>query len=473
MTNRRYWAVALALGAVLYAGAALAQQDLLRQIQDEYVSLHEKLRPAVVNIDVKGKQDEETAGQMNDLFHFFNMPVPQERQRERGPAPRMRGTGSGFIYDPQGYIITNNHVVEQADEITVRLASGKEFPAKVVGADPETDLAVIKIESSEPLTALTLGDSDKVKVGEFAIAIGSPRGFEGSVSFGHISALGRENLAGLAVQGLTFQHLIQTDAAINLGNSGGPLCNINGEVVGINTAIVMGANSIGFAIPINTAKTTVPLLISQGKVTRGYLGVSIDDAKNYSDVNTLGLPDEDGAVVRQVQPDTPAAKAGMQTYDVIRKVNGEPIKNASELVRRISAFPPGTTVKLEVLREKNTVEVDVNLMERNVAANQRADEKPVLGLKVQEVNPQILERLGMGKDVKGVIVVDVESGSPAEEARLVQGDVITEVAQKPVTSAAEFRQLVEKNAEPGKSLLVRFVRGNNNPDITIIRVPKQ
>ena len=471
MRNRRFVAAALGLCAMMYAGAALAEQDLLHQIQTEYVSLHDKLRPAVVNIDVKGKQDAEAAGQMDDLFHFFNMPVPQERQR--GPAPRMRGTGSGFIYDPQGYIITNNHVVEQADEITVRLMGGKEYPAKVVGTDPETDLAVIKIEAGEPLPALTLGDSDKVKVGEFAIAIGSPRGFEGSVSFGHISALGREGLAGLAMQGLTFQHLIQTDAAINLGNSGGPLCNIDGEVVGINTAIVMGANSIGFAIPINTAKDTVPLLISKGKVTRGYLGVSIDDAKNYSDVNTLGLPDDSGAVVRQVQPDTPAAKAGIQTYDVIRKVNGEPVKNASELVRKISAFPPNTTVKLEVFREKNTIEVDVNLMERNVVANGRTADKPILGLRVQETNPQILEKMGMGKDVKGVLVVDVEAGSPAEEARLMQGDIITEVAQKPVTSAAEFRQLVEKNAEPGKSLLVRFVRGNNNPDITIIRVPKQ
>ncbi len=470
MRKRNFVAVALALGALLCTGASFAQ-DLLHQIQSEYVALHEKLRPAVVNIDVKGKQESESAGQMDDLFHFFNVPAPQERQR--GPAPRMRGTGSGFIYDPQGYIITNNHVVEQAEEITVRLASGKEYPAKVIGTDPETDLAVIKIEASEPLTALTLGDSDKVKVGEFAIAIGSPRGFEGSVSFGHISALGREGLAGLTMQGLTFQHLIQTDAAINLGNSGGPLCNIDGEVVGINTAIVMGANSIGFAIPINTAKNTVPVLISQGKVTRGYLGVSIDDAKNYQDVNTLGLPDDNGAVVRQVQPDTPASKAGLQTYDVIRKVNGEPVKNASELVRKISAFPPGTTVKLEVLREKNTIEVDVNLMERNLVANQRAAEKPVFGLKVQELNPQILERMGMGKDVKGVIVVDVESGSPAEEARLMQGDIITEVAQKSVTSPAEFRQLVEKNAEPGKSLLIRFVRGNNNPDITIIHVPKQ
>jgi len=470
MKIRQFAAVAVALGALLCTGAAVAQ-DLLHQIQNEYVALHDKLRPAVVNVDVKGKQDAESAGQMDDLFHFFNIPAPQERQR--GPAPRMHGTGSGFIYDAQGYIITNNHVVEQADEITVRLASGKEYPAKVIGTDPETDLAVIKIDAAEPLTALTLGDSDKVKVGEFAIAIGSPRGFEGSVSFGHISALGREGLAGLAMQGLTFQHLIQTDAAINLGNSGGPLCNIDGEVVGINTAIVMGANSIGFAIPINTAKATVPLLISEGKVTRGYLGVSIDDAKNYADVKSLGLPDEEGAVVRQVQPDTPAAKAGIQTYDVIRKVNGESVKTASELVRKISAFPPGTTVKLEILRDKNPMEVEVNLMERNVVANQRAAEKPVLGLKVQEVNPQILERMGMPKETKGVLVVDVESGSPAEEARLMQGDIITEVAQKSVGTPAEFRQQVEKNSEPGKSLLVRFVRGNNSPDITIIRVPKE
>ncbi|MBW7865647.1 MAG: trypsin-like peptidase domain-containing protein [Candidatus Hydrogenedentes bacterium] len=471
MRHFRHLGIAALVCAAALSAAAQAPGSLLQQIQDEYVRLHDQLRPSVVNIDVQGKSEEPDMGSMEDLYRFFNLPMPTPDQQRRMPS-RPRGTGSGFIYDAAGYIITNNHVVENADKITVRLANGKEYEATVAGNDPETDIAVVKIEPDEPLQPLVLGDSDKVKVGEFAIAIGSPRNLEGSVSFGHVSALGRENLRDLAMQGLTFQNLIQTDAAINLGNSGGPLCNIRGEVIGINTAIVFGANSIGFAIPINTAKATVPMLISDGRVSRGYLGVSIDDAKNYDGVDTLGLPDMDGAVVRQVQPDTPAAKADLKTYDVIRKVNGEPVKTASELVRKISSFTPGTTVTLEVWRDKAQVNIEITLTERNVRENMRAAEKSVLGIRVQELAPQMLERMGMDKDLKGVVVINVDPGSPAEDARLMQGDIIIEVAQQPVTSPAEFFTTVEKHAEPGKSLLVRYVRGNNDPDITVIRVPK-
>lgn len=475
MNTRRIMMTAVAAALVICVGAqAQDGVTLLREIQNAFVQLHDRLRPSVVNIDVQGKMEtmEMTPfGPMDDLFRFFNMPAPQEQRRPQQMRPQ--GTGSGFIYDASGLIITNNHVVEDAEKIVVRLHNGNEYDAEVVGTDPETDIAVIKIQANETLTPLPLGDSDQVKVGEFAIAIGSPRGFEGSVSFGHVSALGRENLQGLAMQGLTFQHLIQTDAAINLGNSGGPLCNIDGQVIGINTAIVFGANSIGFAIPINTAKQTVPLLIAEGKVTRGYLGVSIDDASTYTDVDSLGLPDKKGAVVRQVQPDTPADKAGLKTYDVIRKVDGEEVGSASELVRKISAHAPGTSVKLEIWRDRAPMEVDVALTERKVAAERRAAEESVLGLKVREITPTILERLGLKSGVKGVVVVEVEPGSPAAEARLTEGDIITEVAQKPVTNPTEFFQLMEENGTPGKALLIRFMRGNNDPDITIIRVPEE
>lgn len=462
-------AVAMIVSAGVYAQDGM---DLLLEIQNQFVRLHDRLRPAVVNIDVQGKTEtfEMTPfGPMEDLFRFFNIPdMPERKQIQRRP----QGTGSGFIYDAKGLIITNNHVVEDAEKIVVRLHNGNEYEAEVVGTDPETDIAVIKIDPKEPLTTLPLGDSDTLKVGEFAIAIGSPRGFEGSVSFGHISALGRENLSGLRMQGLTFQNLIQTDAAINLGNSGGPLCNIKGEVIGINTAIVFGANSIGFAIPINTAKQTVPVLIAEGKVTRGYLGVSIDDAKNYADVESLGLTDHKGAVVRQVQPDTPADKAGLKTYDVIRKVNGMEVENASDLVRKISSFSPGTTVTLEILRDRKSLEVQVNLTERKVVAELRAREKSILGIKVQDITPTILERLGLQTGTKGVVITEVEPGSPAQDAMLMEGDLIIEVAQKPVTNVREFYKQMEDNAQPGKAILIRFVRGNRDPDITIIRVPK-
>jgi len=476
MNRKMKWMLcAVLLAAVCFSTYVQAQDvSLLRQIQDNFVSLHERLRPAVVNIDVQGKVEEVNMtpfGPMEDLYRFFNVPVPEQQPNVKPERPR--GTGSGFIYDADGYIITNNHVVQDAERIVVRLYNGKEYDAEVIGTDPETDIAVIKIKADEPLQPLPLGNSDNVKVGEFAIAIGSPRGFEGSVSFGHISALGREGLRGLAMQGLTFQNLIQTDAAINLGNSGGPLCNIDGEVIGINTAIVFGANSIGFAIPINTAKQTVPVLISEGKVTRGYLGVSIDDANTYADVDSLGLPDQFGAVVRQVQPDTPAEKAGLKTYDVIRKIDGETVKNASEMVRKISSYAPGSDVTLEVWRDRQAIEVKVTLMERNLVAARTAADKSVLGLKVQDLSQSILERLGIGDKTKGVVVTEVKPGSPADDARLLEGDVIIEVAQQPVSSAKEFFTLMEKHAEPGKALLVRFVRGNNDPDITIIRVPKE
>ncbi len=466
----------LLLAACLGVQARAQAQDvsLLREIESIYVNLHERLRPSVVNIDVQGKAEEMDMtpfGPMEDLFRFFNVPTPQERPRMR--QHRARGTGSGFIYDAEGFIITNNHVVEDADRIVVRLHNGNEYDAEIIGTDPETDIAVIKIDADEALQPLTLGDSDKVRVGEFAIAIGSPRGFEGSVSFGHISALGREGLRGLAMQGLTFQNLIQTDAAINLGNSGGPLCNIDGEVIGINTAIVFGANSIGFAIPINTAKQTVPVLIAEGKVTRGYLGVSIDDADTYADVETLGLPDSFGAVVRQVQPDTPADVAGLKTYDVIRKVNGKAIGNASELVRTISAYPPDETVTLEIWRDRRTIEVEVTLTERDLLADRRTVEKSVQGITVRDLTPSILERLGVREEIEGVVVTQVEMGSPAEDARLIEGDIIIEVAQQPVANANAFYRLMEEHAEPGKALLIRYVRGSSDPDITIIRVPQK
>ena len=423
-TTKGWLILSAALALCLGAAEAQAQDvSLLREIQDGFVQLHERLRPAVVNIDVQGKAEEldmTPFGPMEDLFRFFNVPMPQERPRMQQPRPR--GTGSGFIYDADGYIITNNHVVEDAERIVVRLHNGREFEAEVIGTDPETDIAVIKINADETLYPLKLGDSDKVKVGEFAIAIGSPRGFEGSVSFGHISALGREGLRGLAMQGLTFQNLIQTDAAINLGNSGGPLCNIDGEVIGINTAIVFGANSIGFAIPINTAKQTVPVLISEGKVTRGYLGVSIDDAKNYSDVESLGLPDENGAVVRQVQPGTPAEEAGLKTYDVVRKIDGYPVTTASEMVRKISSYAPGSKVTLEIWRDKKAVEVKVTLTERDLLLGKAGQEKSALGIKVRDLTPGILERLGIGAETKGVVVTEIDcllytSPSPRDRTR--------------------------------------------------------
>ncbi len=471
MRQARLLVVSMVVLCAFTAGSAFALSPVLKEMEDGFIRLHEELRPCVVNIDSKGssKTEEVDPEQFRDLFRFFGMPNP-----EGGPnAPRMKmpprmATGSGFIYDKEGHIVTNNHVVDGAEEITVKLWNGKEYPAKVSGRDPDTDLAVIKIEPDADLPVAKLGDSGSLKVGQFAIAIGSPRGFEGSFSFGHISALGRDELS---LPGLRFQNFVQTDAAINLGNSGGPLCNLDGEVIGINIAIVYGANSLGFAIPINTAKQIVPSLISSGKVTRGYLGVGITNVKPY--MEGVGLSDDKGAFVKNVQPGTPADRAGLKPYDVIWKVDGEAIESSQDLVRRISAFAPGQTATLEVWRDKAPIEVKVTLDEYAGDLKTALKGKEVLGLHVQNLTPEIVDRLKLKADVSGVVVTDVDQGSPAEESGLGQGDVITEVGQKKITSADDFFSAVKEKAVPGKALLIGYIRaGTDEADIIVIKVPK-
>lgn len=476
-----------ALTAMVIAGGSLAQQSLLHQVEEEFVKLHDQLRPSVVNIDIKGRTPDPRDNSPNiqqipdDFFRFFGVPVPNmpgPRGRRPSLFPPVRGTGSGFIYDTQGHIITNNHVVEDAAEIKVRLYNGNEYDAKIVGRDQEADVAVIKIEPKEPLVPVRLGDSDNLWVGQLVMAMGSPRGLEGTVSFGHVSALGREGLSELAAQGLTFQNLIQTDAAINLGNSGGPLVNIDGEVIGINVAIVAGANSIGFAIPINTARSVVPMLIEKGKVSRGYLGVSIRDAKDFEARDTLNLPDNDGALVNEVQPGTPAEQAGIKPYDVIRKVNGEPTRSAAEVMRKIASYAPGTTVSVEVIRNGQTLTIPITLAERNpeLLAEQRgggvSPDEQTLGLSVQNIDPGTRKNLGLDEAVSGVLITNVDPAGLAADARLEPGDVILEVGQQPVTNTTEFWKRVGELKQPGKAILLRIRRMNGNSEITILRVPK-
>nr|AUN36977.1 HtrA protease/chaperone protein [uncultured bacterium] len=468
--------VATLVAVPMWCGAAHATSPLLKEIQDAFIRLHEQVGPAVVNIDTKGKMEGVGQDDFEDLFRFFGRPGGPEGGpgAPGGPGgrremPRVQGTGSGFIIDKEGHILTNNHVVENADEITVRTYTGKEYPAKLIGRDPDTDIAVIQITPDGELPMVELGNSDDVKVGQFAIAIGSPRQLEGSVSFGHISALGREGLAGLQQQGLRFQNLLQTDAAINLGNSGGPLCDIDGQVVGMNVAIVWGANSIGFAIPINTAKAIIPQLIEKGKVTRGFLGVGISDASQYA--QAVSLPDNKGAFVKEIRPDTPAARADLHTYDVIRKVNGHELKNASGLVENISALAPGSEATLEVWRDGKTIEVKVKLDEwQNNGASAEPSHDNALGLEVRGLTDDFRQRLHVDQDVQGVLVTKVVPGSPADDAHLTEGDIILEVGQQKVPGTAEFKKYIDQFGEPGKSVLIRFLRGDQE-DITVIRVP--
>lgn len=465
MNHVARWSLA-AVTLVLSLGPAAARSPILREIEDSFVRLHEEVRPCVVSIETSGSLSAESDEGLRDLHQFFGVPIPEAGGQEETP----QSTGSGFIYDQEGHIVTNNHVIADAKRIEVLLYTGKRYEAKVVGADPDTDLAVIKISAEEVLTIARMGDSETLKVGQFAIAMGSPRGFDGSLSFGHISALGRNNLWGLQSKGIRFQNLIQTDAAINLGNSGGPLCNIDGEVIGINIAIIWGANSIGFAIPVNEVKDIVPDLIADGKVTRGFLGVEIIDA-NEDFADAFGLPDGMGAVVEVVRPETPAARDGIQVYDVIRKVNGEVVRDASGLIRKISSITPGDTVMIEVWRNESTVEIQTELEEWSTAREEPVRDVPVLGLELRVLDPEAKQQLGLSEADTGLLVTGVVPGSPADDAGITAGDRIIEVARTPVTSVGAFRALAEDYAGSNKSILVRYVRGDATPDITVIKVP--
>ncbi len=476
---RKQFAVAVLLMTLLApfgVGEAEPASPILEEIENAFIRLGEEVRPSVVNIEADRVAEGPGRGMpdmdmFEDFFRFFGiprdemMPGPRPDRQRRVPA-----TGSGFIIDKEGHIITNNHVIRDAESITVRLHNGDEYSAEIVGGDRDTDVAVIKINSNQDLPVAELGDSDEIKVGQFAIAIGSPQGLEGSLSFGHISALGREGLR--LPDDLRFQNFIQTDAAINLGNSGGPLVNIRGEVIGINTAIVFGAESLGFAIPINLANRVVPELIAEGRVTRGYLGVQIRDASAYAD--GLGLPDSRGAFVDAVQPDTPAERAGIQIYDVIRKVNDIPIEGASDLVYTISDIAPDTTVTLEVWRDGETVEVDVVLDEYDAPeVRAEADPEDHLGLQVRELTPEMIERLDADFEIEGgVLITGVDPFGAAGDADLRQGDIILEIARQQVNSIADYQRLVREYAQPGMTTLMRVLRGGQHATVVSVTVPE-
>ncbi|MFA6241651.1 MAG: trypsin-like peptidase domain-containing protein, partial [Candidatus Hydrogenedentales bacterium] len=448
------WFAAIALAM---AGAAQAMSPVLREMEDAFIRIGEQVRPCVVNIDSEQTVEPMDDKQMQDLEEFFKnfgIPVPEQMPRRM---PRAMASGSGFIFDKEGHILTNNHVVEGAKNIKVRLSTGKVYDAVVVGQDSDTDIAVIKITPDGDLPVAELGDSSQIRVGQFAIAVGNPRELEGTVSFGHVSALGRESLR---LPSIRFQNFIQTDAAINLGNSGGPLCDIEGRVIGINTAIVYGADSLGFAIPINMAKEIVPQLLEKGKVTRCFLGVDISDiadvakqagAERVEDFTELmGLPDAKGAYVGKAHPNSPADRAGIKSEDVIREINGAPVESSKDLVGKISALAPGASVKLNVFRDKKPLEVDVQLTEYAGSVDKARKGSDILGLSLDALTPQAIKQQGLEENTKGVLVVDVLPDSPAERCDIIPGDVITEVAQQPVASLEEFRSALKSNATPGK-----------------------
>jgi serine protease Do len=376
-----------------------------------------------------------------------------------------RSLGSGFVVDKDGYVLTNRHVVEGADQITVTVGR-RDYPAKLVGRDARTDVALVKIEPKEALTVLNLGDSDQTEVGEWVMAIGNPFGLGGnSVTVGVVSYKGRPLPMGV-IQGTTVD-MIQTDASINPGNSGGPLLNTKGEVIGINTMIITRglpqSAGVGFAVPINVAKEILPQLRDKGKVVRGWLGVQIQPITEDM-ARTYRMKEPKGALVSDVTEGSPAEKAGLKPDDVVVGVDGKAVEDNSDLSRYIASKSPGTTVRLKVLRDAQERDVPVTLgtFPESDAESADADEgKAQLGMTLQNLTPDLAQRLELERTTKGVVVTDVDAGEPAEDAGLQRGDVIVSVNGQRTETVAEFEREVAK-AKPDGVARLRVRRGSNH-----------
>ncbi len=461
-----------------FAGIANAGSPLLKQLEDAFVALGEEVQPYVVTIHVESYVSTRRPGGPGGLGDLFDrwFQAPQGDDEEPKKKLRPTASGSGFIYDKQGHVITNNHVVDGAEVLTVRLWDETEYKAKVVGTDPDTDLAVIKIEANGELSPAKLGDSDKLKVGQFAIAVGSPSRFDGTLTFGHISALARE----LYLPNMRFRNFIQTDAAINFGNSGGPLCNIDGEVIGVCTAIAYG-ESLGFAIPVNKVREIAKELIEEGKITRGWLGVSTSSIPDYFKqsglsklddfVRSLGLPDARGAYITKVWEGTPAEKGGLEYDDVVRKIDGRIIEGSQDLVDTISKTTPETILKFEVWRNGSPMMKRIKIEEYAGDVRKATMGRATLGMRIRTITPEISQPLGLDPDQAGVMVLDVEEDSPAEKAGIVHGDVIISVARRSFSNSNEFREIVSEESKPGIAIVVRVIRQGSPAMSKYIMVP--
>ena len=413
----------------------------LVQMSDALADVAAQVTPTVVNISTTKTVKEE-----NPMYPFFEDPFFRKffgEPNEPGGKEykyKERSLGSGVIVSSDGYIITNNHVVEGANEIRVVLADKREFRAKVVGADSRSDVAVIKIPAKD-LPAITWGNSDKLRPGEMVIAVGSPFGLTQSVTMGIISAVGRANV-GIE----DYEDFIQTDAAINPGNSGGAMIDLHGNLVGINTAILSGGGGnegIGFAIPVNMARNVMDQIVEHGKVIRGYLGVTIQDV-DPGMAKAFGLGQGGGALVSDVGPDSPAAKAGVQRGDIILKLNGNEVAGRNDLSLRIAEMAPGTVAHLQIYRNGKTQELNVAVGEfpEKAAAGQPSPGGggAAIGLHVQNLTADLAQQLGLPAGTAGVVVTDVDPSSAAAEAGIQRGDVIQEVNRRPVRDEEQYRQ---------------------------------
>jgi serine protease Do len=442
-----------------------------RSLGMAFVEVAKKVQPAVVNVTTEKTvtvkpwerygEDFFKGSPFEDFFKGFGTPKEKGKEFKH----KERSGGSGVIVDKEGYILTNNHVIDGADKVKVKLNDGREFNATVKGQDPRTDLAVLQVKAKD-LPSVELGDSDKLEVGEWAIAIGSPFGLEHTVTVGVISAKGR---SGLGTG--TYEDFIQTDASINPGNSGGPLLNIDGEVIGINAMIIQPGNGIGFAIPINMAKQILSDLIKQGKVVRPWLGISAQDLTPEL-TEHFKVKEKEGVLVGQVHAGTGAEKAGLLTGDIIKSVDDKPIKNMSELVKEVQKKKVGQKIKLNLVRDGKpmTLEVTTTSMPDKVEARKGRDSEEKLGARVMELTPKLAAQFGITGVKRGVIVFEVEEGSIADEVGLQQGDVILEINRRKIEGMKEFeRAMKDVNPEKTKSIVFHIHRKGRSFYLTFKR----
>jgi serine protease Do len=423
------------VGVVVSEAADPGGIRLLEEVQSVITELAERVKPSVVSV-----------------FPVHGPSRPTDAPRER--APSAPGSGSGVIIDPQGHIVTNNHVVGEANEVEVRLSDKTKFIAQVIGKDPDTDVALLKVVTDRSLPYASFGDSGTVKVGQWVLAVGNPFGLDRTVTLGVVSGIGRDNM-NLS----RYENFIQTDASINPGNSGGPLFNMQGQIIGINTAIINFAQGIGFAIPSNMTKQVIQQLLARGKVVRGWLGVGIQPVT--AELGTkFGVNEGEGVLVNEVFENDPAARAGMKPGDIITKLDGKTVDTPNLLSRLIAGLEPGATTQIEVVRDGKRQILSVALSEKRESAvvasvpPSRSDVK--LGIDVQDLSVELAEKFKL-KDAKGVLIAKVDQGSIAQAEGLREGDLIKEVNRSEVSSVGEFTAAVSR-VKRGETILLRVLR---------------
>ncbi|HEY8203231.1 MAG TPA: Do family serine endopeptidase [Pyrinomonadaceae bacterium] len=499
----RVWIAALAavcvltgvgIGAILAGRPAVAQDQMQLAargpdaLSASFVEIARHVEPAVVNIDTlqasadiaeTDTEDKSEKTPSNPLYEMF---------RRQPPRP-MRGVGSGFIIDAKGYIVTNNHVIEDASRITVSLLTGERYRGKVIGVDRETDIALIKIEADHALPVMKFGDSNVVQVGDWVLAIGSPFGLDQTVTAGIISKKERDSQAFT-----NFQRFLQTDAAINRGNSGGPLVNMRGEVIGVNSQIATlngDYNGIGFALPSNDAKYVCDQILVNGKVKRGYLGVTLDSVKTEA-ARVYSLPDARGAIIADIQAErdgqpTPATKAGLHVNDIVVEFNGQPVQDSQDLIAKVAGAAVGQTVSLTFLRdidgklERRSISValaerpDFNARDETVAPKDKPaasnSNSTRLGLTLSELTPQLIADKRLN-GVKGLYVKEVDPNGLAADVRpqeVQSGEVVTRINRVPVTTLAEFQRVID-SLKPGDAIVLNLSRFDRRADRIVQRI---